>query len=145
MDYSTRRSFRREATSRAEIIGLSETVTNLNNRWRSAEKAKARSINHHLSSHAELSTWVSDCCLSRCLSFRKRRNLELPADWGTQVTAKVAIYFKGLGAKGGGLLEPSRHGVSGLHARLVHFQGLVTHSINRQCSRTGSPTSQLCA
>jgi hypothetical protein len=45
-DYSTRRSFRRGATSRAEIIGLSETITNLNNRWRSVEKAKGKRINH---------------------------------------------------------------------------------------------------
>jgi hypothetical protein len=45
-DYSTRRSFRRGATSRAEILGLSETITNLNNRWRSVEKAKGRRLNH---------------------------------------------------------------------------------------------------
>jgi hypothetical protein len=46
-DYSTRRSFRRGATSRAEIVGLSDTVTNLNNRWRSVEeKAKGKRINH---------------------------------------------------------------------------------------------------
>jgi hypothetical protein len=46
MDYSTRRSFRRGATSRAEILGLSETITNLNNRWRSVEKAQGRRLNH---------------------------------------------------------------------------------------------------
>jgi hypothetical protein len=45
-DYSTRRSFRRGATSRAEILGLSETITNLNNSWRSVEKAKGRRLNH---------------------------------------------------------------------------------------------------
>ena len=45
-DYSTRRSFRRGATSRAEILGLSETITNLNNRWRSVEKAKGKRITH---------------------------------------------------------------------------------------------------
>jgi hypothetical protein len=44
--YSTRRSFRRGATTRAEILGLSETVTNLNNRWRSVEKAKGKRISH---------------------------------------------------------------------------------------------------
>jgi hypothetical protein len=44
-NYSTRRS-RRGATSRAEILGLSDTVTNLNNRWRLVEKAKGRRINH---------------------------------------------------------------------------------------------------
>jgi hypothetical protein len=46
MDYSTRRSFRRGATTRAEIVGLSETITELNNRWRSVEKAKGKRINH---------------------------------------------------------------------------------------------------
>jgi hypothetical protein len=46
LDYSTRRSFRRGATSRAEILGLSDTVTNLNNRWRSVEKAQGKRINH---------------------------------------------------------------------------------------------------
>jgi hypothetical protein len=46
MDYSTRRSFRRGATTRAEILDLSETVTNLNNRWRSVEKAKGKRVNH---------------------------------------------------------------------------------------------------
>jgi hypothetical protein len=46
-DYSTRRrSFWRGATSRAEILGLSETITNLNNRWHSVEKAQGRRINH---------------------------------------------------------------------------------------------------
>lgn len=44
--YSTRRSFRRGATTRAEIVGLSATVTNLNNRWRSVEKAKGKRISH---------------------------------------------------------------------------------------------------
>jgi hypothetical protein len=45
-DYSTRRSFRRGATTRAEILELSETVTNLNNRWRSVEKAQGKRIHH---------------------------------------------------------------------------------------------------
>jgi hypothetical protein len=45
-DCSTRRSFRLGAASRAEIVGLSDTVTNLNNRWRSAEKAKGKRTNH---------------------------------------------------------------------------------------------------
>jgi hypothetical protein len=46
-NYSTRRSFRRgAATSRAEILGLSDTVINVNNRWRSVEKAKGRRTNH---------------------------------------------------------------------------------------------------
>jgi hypothetical protein len=45
-DYSTRRSFRRGATTRAEILGLSSTITDLNNRWRSVEKAQGRRINH---------------------------------------------------------------------------------------------------
>jgi hypothetical protein len=45
-NYSSRRSFRRGATPRAEILGLSDTVTNLINRWRSVEKAKGRKINH---------------------------------------------------------------------------------------------------
>jgi hypothetical protein len=44
--YSTRRSFRRGATTRAELLGLSETVTNLNNRWRSVEKAQGRKLSH---------------------------------------------------------------------------------------------------
>jgi hypothetical protein len=46
VDYSTRRSFCRGATSRAEILGLSETITNLNNRWRSVEKAKGKRMTH---------------------------------------------------------------------------------------------------
>jgi hypothetical protein len=46
LDFSTRRSFRRGATTRAEILELPETVTNLNNRWRSVEKAQGRKINH---------------------------------------------------------------------------------------------------
>jgi hypothetical protein len=45
-DYSTRRSFWRGATTRAEILGLSSTITDLNNRWRSVEKAQGRRINH---------------------------------------------------------------------------------------------------
>ena len=45
-DYSTRRSFRRGATTRAEILGLPGTVTDLNNRWRSVENAKGRKVNH---------------------------------------------------------------------------------------------------
>jgi hypothetical protein len=32
-DYSIRRSFRRGAASRADILGLSETITTLKNRW----------------------------------------------------------------------------------------------------------------
>lgn len=46
MDYSTRRTFRRGATTQAEILDLSETVTNLNNRWQSVEKAKGKRKNH---------------------------------------------------------------------------------------------------
>ena len=45
-DYSTRRSFRRGATTRAEIFELLEMVTNLNNRWQSVEKAKGKRIHH---------------------------------------------------------------------------------------------------
>jgi hypothetical protein len=45
-DYSTRRSFRRGATTRAEILGLSSTITDLNNRWRSVEKAQGKRVNH---------------------------------------------------------------------------------------------------
>jgi hypothetical protein len=45
-DYSTRRSFRRGATTKAEILRLSDTVTNLNNRWRAVEKAQGIRINH---------------------------------------------------------------------------------------------------
>jgi hypothetical protein len=45
-DYSTRRSFRRGATTRPELLGLSETVTNLNNRWQSVEKAQGRKLSH---------------------------------------------------------------------------------------------------
>jgi hypothetical protein len=45
-DYSTRRSFRRGATTRAEILGLPGTVTDLNNRWRSVENAKGKKVNH---------------------------------------------------------------------------------------------------
>jgi hypothetical protein len=46
LDYSTRRSFRRGATTRAEILQLPDTVTDLNNRWRSVEKAQGRKISH---------------------------------------------------------------------------------------------------
>jgi hypothetical protein len=45
-DFSTRRSFRRGATSRAEIRELPGTVTDLNNRWRSVERAKGKKVNH---------------------------------------------------------------------------------------------------
>jgi hypothetical protein len=45
-DYSARRSFRRGATTRAEILGLPGTATDLNNRWRSVENAKGRKVNH---------------------------------------------------------------------------------------------------
>jgi hypothetical protein len=45
-DCSTRRSFRRGAATRAEILELSDTVTNLNNRWRSVEQAKGKRIHH---------------------------------------------------------------------------------------------------
>jgi hypothetical protein len=44
--FSTRRSFRRGATTRAEILGLSSTITDLNNRWRSVEQAKGRRMGH---------------------------------------------------------------------------------------------------
>ena len=46
MDFSTRRSFRRGATTRAEILELSTMVTDLNNRWRSVEKAQGKRIHH---------------------------------------------------------------------------------------------------
>jgi hypothetical protein len=46
LDFSTRRSFRRGATTRAEILELSETITNLNNRWRSVEKARGKRTSH---------------------------------------------------------------------------------------------------
>jgi hypothetical protein len=45
-DYSMRRSFRRGATTRAEIRDLPGTVTDLNNRWRSVENAKEKKLNH---------------------------------------------------------------------------------------------------
>jgi hypothetical protein len=57
-DSSTRRSFRRGATSRAEILGLSETVTNLNNTWRSVEKAKGKRIHYHSISEANIQAFV---------------------------------------------------------------------------------------
>jgi hypothetical protein len=46
IDFSSRRSFRRGATSRAEIPESPGAVTDLNNRWRSAEQAKGKKVNH---------------------------------------------------------------------------------------------------
>jgi hypothetical protein len=57
-DYSTRRIFRRGATTRAEILGLSDTVTNLNIRGCSVEKAQGRRINH-----SSMQSYYSGICL----------------------------------------------------------------------------------
>jgi hypothetical protein len=46
LHHSTRRLLWHGATSRAEILGLSDAVTNLNNGWRSAEKAQGKRTNH---------------------------------------------------------------------------------------------------
>jgi hypothetical protein len=37
---------KRSCNLRTEILGLSETVTNLNNRWHSVEKAKGKRTSH---------------------------------------------------------------------------------------------------
>jgi predicted lipid carrier protein YhbT len=46
LDYRTRQSFRQGATTRAEILWLPGTVTDLNIRWRSVENAKGKKVNH---------------------------------------------------------------------------------------------------
>jgi hypothetical protein len=42
----TRRSFRHGTTTRSEILELSTMITDLNNRWRSVEKAQEKRIHH---------------------------------------------------------------------------------------------------
>ena len=85
-DYSTRRSFRRGATTRAEILELSETVTNLNNRWRSVEKAKGKRI-HHSSMRSYYSgirlmlTSLLKFSQAMWLVWVKRRYVWIPFDW----------------------------------------------------------------
>jgi hypothetical protein len=78
-------------------------------------------------------------CSSRYLNFQKRCDLESTSDWATQVTTKVTK-IKDWVPRGEVLPEPSRHGVSGLQARLVRFWGLYYHAVS--ISGSNHPTRQ---